>query len=224
MKKLLNLTLYTVITLTFVSAFSAGAKINNLTNVNDKRLVDSLTDARLIKQLYINSNQVLLGSKLAADKSLNSRLKTLSEEIVKKQIAVNEDLRAQAKIKGIELPMSTPEGGQRPDGRIDSAPENLRDTSRIQNAGGEAVVPSGKKPQASATDEVSVSTEINRLKNLEAKSFDKAYLESASANQKQLISLLEEAENSSDSQIKAFSKKYLPQARQQLKRFENIKL
>ncbi|WP_421944702.1 DUF4142 domain-containing protein [Pedobacter sp.] len=104
--------------------------------------------------------------------------------------------------------MSTPAGGQRPDGRIDSAPENLRDTTRTQNVAGEAVVPAGKKPQTNATDEVSISTEINRLKNLDAKSFDKGYYEHAVANHKQLTALLEEAGNSLDSQIKAFSKAF----------------
>lgn len=224
MKKLLKLTLYVVISLIFTSALPAGANISNLMYLEANHSLDSLSDRKVIKQLYINSNQALLSSKLATDKSTNSRLKVLTEEIVKRQIALNEDLRALSKVKGIDLPMSTPEGGQRADGRIDSAPENLRDTSRIQNAGGEAVVPSVKKTQASIIDEVGVSTEINRLKNLEAKSFDKAYQQTAITNQNQLIALLEEAGSSTDSDIKAFSKKYLPQARQQLKKLGNIKL
>ncbi|WP_421943117.1 hypothetical protein [Pedobacter sp.] len=224
MKKLLNLAFYALISLTFISAIPVVGKIPHLKYAKKKHSLDSLSDARVIKQLYINSTQALLSSKLATYKSKNSRLKVLTEEIVERQIALNEDLRALSKAKGIDLPMSTPEGGLRPDGRIDSAPENLRDTSRIQNAGGEAVVQSGKKPQANIIDEVSVSTEVNRLKNLDEKSIDKAYQQSATTNQNQLIALLEEAGNSTDSEIKVFSKKYLPQAKQQLKKLGNIKL
>jgi len=98
-------------------------------------------------------------------------------------------------LQGNKSKMSTPAGGQRPDGRIDSSPENLRDTTRTQNVAGEAVVPAGKKPQTNATDEVSINTEINRLKNLDAKSFDKGYYEHALVNHKQLTALLEEAGN-----------------------------
>jgi len=224
MKKLLNLAMYALISSTFISAIPVVAKIPHFKHSKENHSLDSLSDARVIKQLYINSNQALLSSKLATYKSKNSRLKVLTEGIVEKQIALNEDLRALSKAKGIDLPMSTPDGGQRPDGRIDSAPENLRDTSRIQNAVGEAVVQSGKKPQANIIDEVSVSTEVNRLKNLDEKSIDKAYQQSATTNQNQLIALLEEAGNSTDSEIKAFSKKYLPQAKQQLKKLGNIKL
>lgn len=218
------MTFFSLFTLVLASGFPNHAKAYEQAREKNNGFLDSLTAGSLIQQLYLSSNQALLSAKLAADKSTNSRLKVLGADAVKKQIAMNEALRSLAKAKRINLPMSTPEGGQSPDGRIDSAPENLRDTTRNQNSGGAATVPSGKIPQTNAPSEVAVSTEINRLKNINNSEFDKAYQQSATSNHNRLLDLLEEAGRSTDTEIRTFSKKYLTAAKQGLKRLTNLSL
>lgn len=185
--------------------------------------VDSLSasDSQLIRETYILSNQSLLSARLATTQGNGKDVKTLSAELLKRHMQLTEALRAFAKSKQINLPLTMPQGGQRPDGRVDAAPENLRDTSRIQTASGEAI--GGKKQgHSNAVDGVEANEEVSRLKAFKGTEFDMAYVKSALNTQNQLLQLFEKGLTSGDAQIKSFSNKYLPQAKQMVKKLERL--
>ncbi len=220
MKKYFNLFyiagfLFLMLTAVFASASTMSARINNPAKQ------ESITTAQLLGQLYLYSNQAMLSAKLAADKSSDALLKKQSAELVDRHIQFNEAIRLLAKDKKVDLPMSLPDGGQRPDGRVDSAPENLRDTTRTQKATSEA---EGDKKlgRMNGVNEASVTEEVNRLKALSAADFNKAYLASAVSVQQKLSALLSKGASSSDKMIKSFSKKQLSAINAQLRKMEKL--
>lgn len=184
---------------------------------------DSLAaaDERILQDAYIYSNQSLLSAKLAIQQGSSRDVKAISAELLQKHMQLTEALRMFAKSKQVNLPLTLPQGGQRPDGRIDAAPENLRDTSRIQVAGGEAL--GGKKQgNASAVDGVEVGEEVLRLKKLSGDAFDKAYIKSALSAQNNLLRLFKNASASGDQQIKSFASKFQSVAKQMVRKLEKL--
>ncbi|MBE5319945.1 DUF4142 domain-containing protein [Pedobacter sp. MR2016-19] len=118
--------------------------------------------------------------------------------------------------------MSRPEGELRPDGRVDSSPENMRDTSRTKNAGGEAGNTGLAKITANGTTEADVTNAIEKLNNLSGASFDKAYVGMIVADHQNAVSLFERATQSTDPAVKAYANKYLPVLKKHLKQIQAL--
>ncbi|QXU43716.1 DUF4142 domain-containing protein [Pedobacter sp. D749] len=183
---------------------------------------DSLTTAQFLQQATIAGMKEVSTGKLAAEKATDKKIKAFGQMMVDDHTRANEELRALAKIKKVNLPMSMPEGELRPDGRVDSAPDNMRDTSRTKNAGGEAGNTGlAKKPTNGAT-EADVTNAIEKLKSLNGASFDKAYVDMMIADHQDAVSLFEKATQSTDVEVKAYANKYLPVLKKHLKRIQAL--
>jgi putative membrane protein len=183
---------------------------------------DSLTTAQFLQQAAIAGMKEILTGKLAAEKATDKKIKAFGQMMVDDHTKANEELRALAKLKKVNLPMSTPEGGQRPDGRVDSSPENMKDTSRTKNGGGEAGNTGlAKKTRNGATD-VEVTSATEKLNNLSGTSFDKAYVEMMLADHQNAVALFEKASQSTDSAVKAYATKYLPVLKKHLKQINTL--
>jgi len=179
------------------------------------RQQDTISTEQFLQQAAIAGMKEVLTGKLAADKATDKKIKAFGQMMVDDHNQANEELRALAKLKKVTLPMSTPEGGLRPDGRVDSAPENLKDTSRTRNAGGEAGN-TGLAPKT-GNAEAEVTHAISRLNSLSGGTFDKAYAEMMVSDHQQAVALFEKAAQSSDIDVKKYAGKYLPILKKHLK-------
>jgi len=201
------------------TSFNAIAKADwhysTLTDYNHQQ--DTLTTAQFLQQAAIAGMKEVLTGKLAANKAADKKLKAFGQMMVDDHNKANEELRVLARLKNVELPMSTPEGGQRPDGRIDSSPENMKDTSRTKNAGGEAGNTGLAKKTVNGTTEAEVTQAIDRLNNLSGSAFDKAYVVMMVSDHQKAVSLFEKAAQSSDADVKRYAGKYLPILQKHLK-------
>lgn len=184
-------------------------------SVNYLKPALDLTPGDFVKQAMLLGMQQRQISGLAAEKSGSDRIKNFAKNNILEQAKWNEEIKQLARLRKIDLPMDKPQGGQRPDGRVDSAPENLQDTTRNQN-----------QPEAQGTNKAAnngiliteneVSNTVSRLSKLTGNNFDASYLALMVGNQKQLISLFEDASNSKDKLIKRAAKKYLEQSKSNL--------
>ena len=183
---------------------------------------DTLTTAQFLQQAAIAGMKEVLTGKLAAEKATDKKIKAFGKMMVDDHTRANEELRALAKLKKVNLPMSRPEGELRPDGRVDSSPENMRDTSRTKNAGGEAGNTGMAKKTAKGATEADVTNAIEKLNNLNGSSFDKAYVDMMIADHQNAVSLFEKATQSTDVEVKAYANKYLPVLKKHLKQIKAL--
>ncbi len=206
----MNLLKISLIAIT-ASALSSSAEVNIKTGDialvqrgsqqnSDAALLNDL-NALCIKQLRASALASQQGGTKAGD--WGSRLSvTLSK--------FNDEIRILAKNKKIVLSSALPEGGQRPDGRVDSSPENLRDTSRIKNGGGEAGYEGTKKVESvGGINDAASNALIESLKKLKGGAFDKAYQNLLISDRETAQTLLTKAAQSSDRDIKTFAGRYL---------------
>lgn len=178
---------------------------------------DSLTTAQFLQQAAIAGMKEVSTGKLAAEKATDRKIKAFGQMMVDDHTKANEELRSLAKLKKVNLPMSRPEGELRPDGRVDSSPENMKDTSRTKNAEGEAGNTGLAKKNANGATETGVTNAIEKLNNLSGASFDKAYIEMMVIDHQNAVALFEKASKSTDSDVKAYANKYLPILKKRLK-------
>ncbi|WP_406827029.1 DUF4142 domain-containing protein [Pedobacter sp. KACC 23697] len=202
------------------TSFNAMAKTDwhysTLTDYSHRQ--DTIAIDQFLQQAAIAGMKGALTGKLAADKATDKKIKAFGQMMVDDHIKANEELRLLAKLKKVALPMSNPEGGQRPDGRVDSAPENLKDTSRTKNAGGEAGNTGLAQKTINETTEAEVTRAINQLNNLSGSSFDKTYVEMMVSDHQKAVALFEKAVQSSDIDVKRYAGKYLPILKKHLKK------
>ncbi|TCD27043.1 DUF4142 domain-containing protein [Pedobacter psychrodurus] len=183
--------------------------------------LDSLTTARFLQRAALAGMKEVLIGEIAANKAVGKKVKAFGQMMVAEHIKANEELRALAKLKKVDLPMSTPEGGQRPDGRVDSSPENLRDTSRNKNTGGEAGN-TGQSKTDNGVNEADVNTAKEKLIGLSGIVFDKAYIEMMVSDHQMAVALFEKAAQSNDGAVKAYASKYLPVLKKHLKQIKAL--
>ena len=199
--------------LLFASTFltiNAHAKVKTKPTfkLNSQQETDSL--AISIASAYKTNLKQLELSGLAI-KNSSGKVKNLAKNLRDYYTNSNTEIRNIAKQKKIALPMTKPEGGMRPDGRIDSAPENLKDTTRNESGSGEAGN-TGIKAESKIKPEVSQS--ILSLSKLKGTDFNKAYLDELGIDLNQLISLYSKIVDSNDATLKAFAKTELSQLTQ----------
>ncbi|KLT67189.1 hypothetical protein AB669_00165 [Pedobacter sp. BMA] len=167
---------------------------------SDAALLNDL-NALCIKQLRASAIASQQGGTKAGD--WGSRLSVTLNKF-------NDEIRVLAKNKKVVLSSALPEGGQRPDGRVDSSPENLRDTSRIKNGGGEAGYEGTKKVESiGGINDAASNALIESLKKLKGNAFDKAYQNLLISDRQTAQTLLTKAAQSSDRDVKTFASKYL---------------
>jgi len=160
--------------------------------------------------VYAINTKQLEAAGLVAN-SGTSKTKTLAKNLTDYFTKSNMELRALAKLKNIALPMTKPQGGMRPDGRTDSSPENMRDTSRNQSGTGEA----GNTGMSVNTKKTDVSPSISDISKLKGAAFEQAYLNKLNSDINELNSVYEKLTQSKDSALKNFAKNQMLQ----LKRF-----
>ncbi|MGN8054909.1 DUF4142 domain-containing protein [Pedobacter sp. 22163] len=183
---------------------------------------DSLTTAQFLQQTAIAGMKEVSTGKLAAEKATDQKIKAFGQMMVDDHSKANEELRSLAKFKKVNLPMSRPEGELRPDGRVDSSPENMKDTSRTKNAGGEAGNTGLAKKIVNGATEADVANAIEKLNKLSGASFDKAYVEMMITDHQNAVALFEKASKSTDNDVKAYANKYLPVLKKHLKHIQAL--
>ncbi|WP_443943439.1 hypothetical protein ACJVDH_10945 [Pedobacter sp. AW1-32] len=187
-----------IATARLATVHSSDSAINSVTFLQ----ADSTNDARIIKELILTERRQQQAAGLATAQSSDSKVKRMAETSGKTFAEMDSMLVALAKAKNIEVPMSKPEGGQKPDGRVDSAPVTLQDTTRNQQSAGEAAnrkTPLAEKP---TTDSI---LQLNKLKG---KAFDQAYQQQYKTDNQRLAALLAEAAQSSHSGLKVLGETY----------------
>ncbi|WP_412469086.1 DUF4142 domain-containing protein [Pedobacter sp. KLB.chiD] len=203
-----------------ISATSFNAVANSdwhyATCTDDIHQQDTITTAQFLQQAAIAGMKEVLTGKLAADRATDKKIKAFGQMMVDDHNKANEELRALAKLKKVTLPMSAPEGGLRPDGRVDSSPENLKDTSRTRNAGGEAGNTGLAQKTINGTTATEVTEAVDQLKKQKGRSFDQAYVEMMVLDHQKAVALFEKASQSSDNEVKAFAGKHLPTLKKHL--------
>jgi len=189
--------------------FTINVDAENYTNCAFKLDLEQEKDsvAVLISSAYTTNIKQLELSGLAS-KNANGKTKDLAKNLRDYFIKTNAEIRKFASQKKITLPMTKPQGGMRPDGRVDSAPENLKDTSRNESGAGEAGN-TGIKDESKVKPEVTQS--VLSLSKLKGTAFNKAYLNALSTDLTQLISLYGKILESNDAALKAFAKNELSQ-------------
>lgn len=173
---------------------------------------DSLSNDVFLKQvmLYGLKQKQLTG--LVAENTTNEKTKSIANDILNAFTSTNEELLTLAKSKNVSLPNTKLPGELRPDGRVDSTPENLKDTSRNQNQGEVRNIKQTTSRNLTAfnmLDDAAILRSVNDLKALKGKQFDERFLLTSQQDYQNLIMLLEAGKKSSDMDIKNFASKNL---------------
>jgi len=164
-------------------------------------------------------------SGVAAQNAGSEKIKSFAKSVLDYHTEANKELLAIARSKKFSLPASKPEEGQRPDGRVDSAPTTLQDTSRNQNQGeaGNSGQPKGVMLEGfSMLRDADIQKSVIKLKDLKGKEFDEAYLSTGVQDYQNLVALFEAGSKSSDVSVKKFAKKHLPRFKSRLKELTAI--
>lgn len=178
-----------------------------------------------MNQALLYGLKVTQMSGVAAQNAGNIKVKNFAQTIIDGHAQANTELLALAKTKNFALPASKPEEGQRPDGRVDSAPTTLQDTSRNQNKGeaGNNGQPKGIMLNGfSMLRNAEIQESVNRLKDLKGKSFDDAYLAASIHDHQNMISLFEAGSKSTDVAVKKYAQKYLPKLKTHLRQLNSM--
>lgn len=177
------------------------------------------SDEAFLKQAMLYHMKTVQLSSIVTEQGSNSGVKAFAKSLISEQGKMGEELQALARSKNVSLPMSKPQGGQRPDGRIDSAPENLRDTSR-NSSEGEAANSGQTKPATVAIggslSEEEILAKVNSLKAQKGSALNKTYLNGIIADHEAAIVSFNAASKGSDAAIKRFAIKYLPRLKANL--------
>ncbi|QPH40182.1 DUF4142 domain-containing protein [Pedobacter endophyticus] len=189
-------------------AFSDNAFANGRVNGSASYQTDSLTNEVLLRRASSITTKQLLAANLAIEKG-GARAKKIGRTMVLQLSKVNEEIRTLAKSKNVALPMSSPNEGQRPDGRVDATPENLKDTTRNKTGGGEAGNTGQSVTAANEAGDVALLKSIDNLKKLSGTAFDEAYLNMIALDRQNALPLLQNASKSSDTAVRKFAAKYL---------------
>ena len=202
-----------------IPSLSVVASANHPIAINSfipNQITEEIPVDVFIKQAMLYGMKEIQLSGIANDQSNNAKIKAYAKMIIDDHAKTNAALKALAKVKNISLPMDNPQGGQRPDGRIDSAPENMRDTTRNQNQGEAVGKISNINRNENTVSEEEIRSKIEQLKTVKGKDFDQAYILAMKNNHQEMIALFQEGTKSSDSGVRDFALKYLPKLKTNL--------
>lgn len=198
-----------IIAITASIVFNSPSNIKETsTRSNFNATINQQSDAALLGQLNELCTKHLRAAGIASEQGAE-KTKAIATRLSLNLSQFNEELRILAKSKSITLSSILPQGGQRPDGRTDSSPENLKDTSRIRYGSGEAGNSGHAKTTPMGINDDSSNALVSSLKKLKGTAFDKAYKNLLLSDRQTAEKLLESASRSTDGAISAFAKKYL---------------
>lgn len=207
---MINLLKTSVIAVTAITLNTAGLVVGAdefVKTVESKPL--QTNEAAAIDQLSILCSKQLRASALAASQG-SAQSKRLAQRLSTTLTAFSEEIRTLAKNEKIELSTSFSENSVlRPDGRVDANSENLKDTARIRNNGGEAGNSGAVKAKPMGINHQANNALIESLKKLKGEPFDSAYKNLLISDRAVAEKLLNQISSSSDPQISTFGKKYL---------------
>lgn len=205
---MINIIQPSIILLSSSLIFSSPAKqAETRAASNSMAFMIQSTDAATLNELSLLCSKQLRAAGLAA-KQGNST-KAWGNKATAALSSFSDELKLLAKKKSIALSGILPQGGQRPDGRVDSSPENLKDTSRLNNAGGEAGNSGAVKTTPKGINDSANNALAESLAKLKGNAFDSAYRNLLISDRPTAEKLLTSAAASTDRDISAFAKKYL---------------
>ena len=209
-----------VIGLSIAASATASERITPSVNViTHERKQNVLPPEVFMAQAMRYGIKSLQMSGLAAEISKDQKIKSFSTSVLDLHTKANQELLNLAKTKNISLPTSKLPEGQRPDGRVDSAPTNLLDTSRNQNQGeaGNTGQPKGVMVEGFAMlSDADMQQSIMKLNQLKGENFDNAYLAASLKDHQNVVALFEAGSKSSDKDVKKYALKYLPKLKAHL--------
>ena len=210
-----------IISLPFVNyLYAVDIAQPKIPSVENKISQEILPPEVFMNQALLYGLKATQMSGMAAQNDAGKKVKEFAQSIINANAQANTELLALAKTKSITLPAGKPEEGQRPDGRVDSAPTTLQDTSRNQNKGeaGNTGQPKGVMLNGfNMLRNDDIQKAVASLKELKGKSFDDAYLSASVQDHQNIIALYEAGSKSSDVDVKRYVLKYLPKFKAHLK-------
>jgi len=165
------------------------------------------SDAAILNELNLLCSKELRAAGLAAKQG--NKTKAWGDKATEALSSFSAELKVLAKKKSIQLMGTLPAGGQRPDGRTDSSPENLKDTARLNNTGGEAGNSGTVKTTPKGINDEANNALAESLSKLHGNAFDNAYRNLLISDRPVAEKLLAKVAASNDKDISAFAKKYL---------------
>ena len=171
-----------------------------------------------IRQAMLSGMKEIQLSGVASEQSADPKVKAFAKMMIDDHSKVNEELKSLAKAKSVSLPMSKLPGGMRPDGRVDSQLENMKDTTRNQNVAEAAGnMKSAVLPHPDGDTEAEILKSVEDLKQMKGTALDQAYVKLMISDHQKAIALFEEGAKSKDSAIRKFASKHLPHLKAHLK-------
>lgn len=164
-------------------------------------------DPATLNELNALCSKQLRAAGLAAKQG--ERTKQSGNKAIVVLSSFSDELKLLTKKKSIQLAGTLPQGGQRPDGRVDSSPENLKDTSRLNNAGGEAGNSGTVKTTPNGLNDGANNSVVESLAKLNGNAFDSTYRNLLISDRPTAEKLLMKVAASRDKDIAAFASKYL---------------
>ncbi|GGE70185.1 putative outer membrane protein [Pedobacter psychrotolerans] len=218
MKNIFSALAKTAVVLLSLSSFNQLASAHNHQPlVVYSELIDMPVEA-FVRQAMLSGMKEVQLSGVAIEQSSDPKIKAFARMMINDHSKVNEELKLLAKAKGVSLPMSKLPGGMRPDGRIDSELENLKDTTRNQNVAEAAGnMKSSVTPYRDGDTEADILKSVEDLKKMKGVSLDQAYVDVMISDHQKAIALFEEGAKSKDSAIRKFASKHLPHLKAHLK-------
>ncbi|WP_029285611.1 DUF4142 domain-containing protein [Pedobacter sp. R20-19] len=218
MKNIFSNLAKTAVVLLSVSSFNQLASAHDHQPlVIQSKMIDIPVEV-FIRQAMLSGMKEVQLSGVASEQSTDSKIKAFAMMMINDHSKVNEELKLLAKTKSVSLPMSKLPGGMRPDGRVDSQLENMKDTTRNQNVAEAAGnMSSSVTSNPDGDTEADILKSVEDLKKMKGASFDQAYVNVMISDHQKAIALFEEGAKSKDSAIRKFASKHLPHLKAHLK-------
>ncbi|KIA96578.1 hypothetical protein OC25_02230 [Pedobacter kyungheensis] len=209
---MINITHTSIILLANSLIFATPAKLEETpqTHITGSTTTQS-SDAATLNELNLLCSKQLRAAGLANKQG--NKTKVWGNKATEALSSFSTELKVLAKNKSIQLTGTLPAGGQRPDGRTDSSPENLKDTARLNNTAGEAGNSGLVKTTPKGINDEANTALAESLSKLNGTAFDSAYQGLLISDRPVAEKLLAKAATSSDSDISSFAKKYLSKLR-----------
>lgn len=219
MKNIFSTLAKTAIVLLSISSFDQIASAHT-----DQPLVVNQVNADISPDVFIRQ-ATLMGMKelqlsgVANEQSTDAKIKAYAKMMITDHSKANEELKILAKAKGVNLPMGKMEVGTlRPDGRVDSTPENMKDTTRNDNQPEAAGNVTTSAPVTGGElTEADILKSVDELKKLKGTALDRSYVSTMITDHQKAIALFEEGAKSTDAATKKFAAKQLPKLKAHLK-------
>lgn len=219
MKNIISTLAKTAVVFLSISSFDQVALASNRLPISLYNVKAEISPEVFIRQASLMGMKELQLSGVANEQSTDAKIKAYAKMMIADHSKANEELVVLAKAKGVNLPMDKMETGTlRPDGRVDSTPENMKDTTRNDN---QSEAAGNVKTNAPITNgeltEADILKSVDELKKLKGASLDQSYVRTMIADHQKAVALFEEGAKSNDAATRKFASKQLPKLKAHLK-------